>query len=141
MNTWIFQGNPERYDVADLAKVSDGKTETWLVSRHRAEMEIGDIVYFWRSGESEKRGIYAWGSIVGEPEYFENWGWGVSIKYNKRLPNHISSQDVSNGKLLSSHLLFRMPIGTNFRLSVDEANEVRAVVVEQVGESYAPMEV
>jgi hypothetical protein len=65
MNYWIFQGNPTRFDVADRSKVDDGKQETWLVSRYRELMHAGDVVFLWRSGETSRRGIYAWGIMQG----------------------------------------------------------------------------
>lgn len=141
MKAWIFQGKPERYDVADANLVKEGETEVWLASRYHEQMHPGDIVYLWRSGDASKRGVYAWGRIVGEAEYHEDWGWGVPVRYERRLPNHIAADSLRADRRLSEHLLFRMPIGTNFPLEGNEAGALRETVVTASGAQYAPPEV
>lgn len=142
MNRWIFQGVPSRYDVADPEKVKEGKTEIWLASHFRETMEVGDIVYLWRAGEREKskRGLYAWGRIVGEIKHYEGWGWGVSVKYIKRFPRHISPSELNKYPAFTSHLLNRMAIGTNFSVSEDENEAIKKAIRETVGETYLPEE-
>ncbi len=137
MRRWIFQGVPERYDVADRRKVDEGKKETWLVTRYREQMHPGDVVYFWRAGQEEQKGLYAWGTIEGEPKYFQDWGWGVPIIYRKRFPHHLSATDLKQDPLLKQNLLFRMPIGTNFALTDEEASVIERTIVEKIGRDYA----
>lgn len=124
MKKWIFQGVPERYDVADPKKVCEGKEETWLVTRYREQMSTGDKVYFWRAGDKKRRGIYAVGRIEGEPEFHEGWGWGVKIVYEMRLADHIPADELESKPAMKNHLLFKMPIGTNFTLSEEQSNAI-----------------
>lgn len=132
MKNWIFQGVPERYDVADPEKVDVGKEETWLVSRYREEMTPGDKVYLWRAGDKSKRGIYAVGVIEETPEYHEGWGWGVKVEYEKRLQSPISAEVLSHKSSMKDHLLFKMPIGTNFSLTEDQSIEIESEVTANI---------
>ena len=125
MKNWIFQGIPERYDVADPKKVSAGKEETWLVTRYKDEMNPGDTVYLWRAGDKAKRGIYAVGKIESKPEYHEGWGWGVKVEYEKRLTSHIPAEELASKSAMKDHLLFKMPIGTNFSLTEDQSLDIQ----------------
>lgn len=52
--SWIFQGNPDEFDMDKyLMEVDDNIT--WRVKRYKAEICIGDVVYLWRaSGKIEK---------------------------------------------------------------------------------------
>lgn len=138
MTTWIFQGHPRRYDVADPELFAEGRTEVWLVSRYREQMAVGDIVYLWRAGEASGRGLYGWGTIESEPEYHQDWGWGIPVEYAIRFPRHISADVTQADPVLASHLLFRMPTGTNFAVSREEAAALERLVAEQVGRDYAP---
>ena len=66
MRTWIFQGNPDDFDI-------DGYLATrpvelpWLVTRYADEIAVGDRVYIWRtqgSGEKDKAGVIAEAEVV-----------------------------------------------------------------------------
>ena len=49
MQTWIFQANPDRFDIDRF--LDEGPDETlWLVRRQGHQMQIGDQVFIWRSG-------------------------------------------------------------------------------------------
>jgi len=138
VNTWIFQGVPTRYDVAE--KLKEGTEETWLVSRFREEIAVGDIAYLWRAGEQNKRGIYGWGTIIGKPKQYEGWGWGVPIRYEKRFPQHLRARELGSNPDFKEFLLFRMSVGTNFKVTKDEANALNRLIKEKFGKNYAPGE-
>ena len=138
MNTWLFQGVPERYDVSE--KLVEGKLETWLVTRFREDIKPGDIVYFYRAGQKEKRGIYGWGVIQGEPVYFQDWGWGISVLYKKKFSPCLSASELASDPVLSQHLIFRMPVGTNFRVSDEEASALDTLIRQKFSSAYSPRE-
>ena len=48
MQTWIFQGNPNEYDI-DGYLASRPATVSWLVTRYASEVALGDRVYLWRN--------------------------------------------------------------------------------------------
>jgi hypothetical protein len=138
MSTWIFQGVPSRYDVA--LKLQEEKKEVWLATRFREEMAIGDVVYFWRAGEQDKRGLYGWGVIAGEPKYHEGWGWGVPVRYIRRFPQHLAAQELSSDPVFGNHLLFRMAAGTNFEVTEAQARALERLVGRRFGASYTAPE-
>lgn len=72
-NNWLFQANPERYDVfADLA--SGDPIEGWSIVRHRDDIQPGDRAALWVGGP--KAGIYAIGTVTDTPrEEVTGRGW------------------------------------------------------------------
>ena len=133
MTAWIFQAKPERYKLEK--ELREGKRETWLVTRYRAEMTRGDVVFFWRAGNRKERGLYGWGRIIDdEPTYYEGWGWGIGIVYKVRFKHFVCVDDIESEDVLSDNLILRMPIGTNFRVSDDELAQL-SQMIQQRGEN------
>lgn len=63
-HTWIFQTNPKLYNIEGaLQKL---KEIGWAVTRHKAEIQPGDQVFIWRSGEDS--GIVAEGTVTTIPQ-------------------------------------------------------------------------
>jgi hypothetical protein len=137
MNYWIFQGKPERYDVAE--KIKPGATETWVATRYRDEMKIDDIVLFWRSGEPFKRGLYGWGLVASEPKFIDKFGWGITVIYKKKFEHPLNFSEIGALPTFSSHVLFKMPIGTNFKLSEKEFKELNNLIVQLNGQESSPL--
>jgi hypothetical protein len=67
MQTWIFQGNPDEYDI-DGYLASRPSQVVWLVTRYANEIASGDRVYLWRNQGKAKAvaGVIA-EAIVTEP--------------------------------------------------------------------------
>jgi hypothetical protein len=66
MRTWLFQGNPDNFDI-------DGYLATrpvelpWLVTRYADQIAIGDRVYIWRaqgSGQRNNAGVIAEAEVI-----------------------------------------------------------------------------
>jgi len=67
VTAWIFQGNPDRFDLDGyLAAHSE---ISWLTPQHRDSMNLGDTVYIWRNAGRAKAiaGIVAVSVITGLP--------------------------------------------------------------------------
>jgi hypothetical protein len=47
---WVFQGNPNNYDV--IGSLRDGVLKTWQVNQHKKEIKTGDRVVIWLTGEN-----------------------------------------------------------------------------------------
>src|SRR5262249_15041457 len=60
---WIFQANPDTYDVRTA--VRELRQETWTVTAHRDEIVPGDRVYLWEAGP--KGGIVAAAEVLDRP--------------------------------------------------------------------------
>ncbi len=65
MRTWIFQGNPEVFDIEGYLAASSGLI-TWTVARYANQISPGDCAYIWQSGGKDA-GIVAEGTIAESP--------------------------------------------------------------------------
>jgi hypothetical protein len=54
LSTWIFQSNPEFYDIEGAAKALP--IQTWLVNQYKTEIHNGDNVFLWQTGKDA--GVY-----------------------------------------------------------------------------------
>jgi len=136
----IFQAVPERYDLRTSFK--QGLSEGWVASRYRDYMIKGEIIYFWQAGDISHRGLYGWGIIKGLPEADEDGYW-VEVKYgcnflDYKPPIFISSEQLKAQPALSSHLLFRNAIGTNFLLNADQDKAIRSLILKNLGKNWLP---
>ncbi|NOX91321.1 MAG: EVE domain-containing protein [Gammaproteobacteria bacterium] len=137
MRSWIFQGKPERYPLKE--KLVKDNRETWLVSRYKDEISKGDIVLFWSSGNENIRGLYGWGLITqNSVQYYDDWGYGIEVLYKVRFKNHIGINQIRKSGILNNNVLLRMPIGTNFKISVNEYQEL-SNLLQNLGETAPPV--
>lgn len=124
---WLFQSVPKRYDLAK--EMREGAIETWLVTRFMDSIKRGDIVFFWMAGSPDIRGLYGWGKVISEcPQYSKGWGYGVDVKYEKKLTVHIPAGEVKRLPSFADFVLFKTAIGTNFRLSEEQAADLFKLV-------------
>lgn len=68
MTTWIFQANPDHYDID--GRLSAGFPELqFIVTRQAQEMKAGDQVFIWRSQGRDKHlsGLIAETTMIAEP--------------------------------------------------------------------------
>ena len=65
MATWIFQGNPEKFDIDGYLRAGLS-TITWVVRQHRSRVAPGDKVFLWRSGAAA--GVVAECRVVSNVE-------------------------------------------------------------------------
>jgi len=140
--SFIFQAVPKRYDLR--TRMKPGLRVSWLASRYRKQMKKGDIVYFWLGGDPSERGLYGWGIISADaPKLYEGRGYRIEIEYrcnflDRKPPKHVSSEDIRKDPFLNNHLIFRMPVGTNFLLSDEEDQALRAIIARELGEGWSP---
>jgi hypothetical protein len=53
MRAWVFQGNPDDFDL-DAYLLSAPTQFPWLVTRYSNEINPGDHVYIWRTQGKQK---------------------------------------------------------------------------------------
>jgi putative restriction endonuclease len=126
-STWIFQSNPDRYDVVGAVKAN--RRDVWATNQHRNLVGIGDKIYFYQSGNHA--GIYAIGRVVSLPfdrgESFEFGQWAVNIEYEKILQPYVRRQELLSDDILRNEKRGKVKVferyqGTNWPLS-DTASE------------------
>ena len=69
MQTWIFQGNPDQFDL-DAYLATSPTQLPWLVTRYAEQIAVGDRVFIWRTQGSTKKndaGIVAEATVVAPP--------------------------------------------------------------------------
>jgi hypothetical protein len=132
---WIFQANPERYDVLNSLADENLTEDVWLVSRYQNEIHSGHIGLIWMSGK--EGGIYSVVDVVSNPQMMYDseqstkyWTSETDkrqlmlrIKFRHRLKlinNPITRQELKNIPELENMEIFRRPIGTNFKVTNDE---------------------
>lgn len=65
-SVWIFQGNPERYDILNaLSDKEIGNYIHWTVNQHKQKIKKGHLALIWMSGKES--GIYAIARIETDP--------------------------------------------------------------------------
>ncbi len=129
---WIFQGMPERYDLAK--KLIPQESESWPLTRYYGQVKQGDIVYFWRGGR--QAGLYGWGKVSAPPyqetvEDAKDTEWQVNVTYQKRFSKPIPKNDLlaSNQSVkLAGLLILRAPQGTSFKVTTHEAINLNQLI-------------
>ncbi len=86
MNTWIFQGNPQRFNINDYLLEND---EIWwsIRQKHFAdEIKVDDEVFIWRSDGSVRGsgGIVARTIVISTPQEYVNDKESASYWYEER---------------------------------------------------------
>ncbi|HMU44055.1 MAG TPA: HNH endonuclease [Ignavibacteriaceae bacterium] len=158
MNTWIFQGNPDKFNIDEyLTKTKD---IYWSVTqpKHQNEIKVGDLVYIWRAKGSNNAisGIVAFGVVNEESKprgevknklflYDELWKEdfseasqikaGIKLKEIRLSPDEgmITSEVFAQDPTLSQSQLIKTRVGSNFLL-----NETQSLLVEQYWNGLNP---
>jgi hypothetical protein len=160
---WIFQGNPNRYDIDEyLARYS---YIYWSAPTNQNEIAIGDIVYIWRAGS--RSGVIANGIIREQPvvrekvQYPDALGDELWFDQHKELSEVVvgiaivevrltSEEGMIERSLLKTHPVFGKnriitnPVGTIFHLAPEETNALTGLwklgFVDTNVEAYTVME-
>lgn len=131
---WIFQGNPDRYDVMDA--VTNLEECTWTVHQYANKVRPGDMAYIWESGRNA--GVIAIGQVLTKPEpmtrldeeepYFRDASLvgsepapRVRIGIQRVLSAKITRDQFKDHPILSQATILKQPQGTVFPLSPEQA--------------------
>ena len=145
-NYWIFQGNPEIYDINRVMTL--GITTSWLVTRYKNDIKEGDQGYLWKSGDNA--GVVASFEIVKEPseeiEETDQEGWitedkkGGQIRCLIKITNIYPDLPVTRSELLNADFgknisVIKNAAGTNFKISKEEYEKIMQLI-----EGVVPMD-
>lgn len=131
MNSWIFQYNPTAYDLD--SGLRRGLRDWWAMNQNYRDALIGDTVYFLRSGYGSA--VTAMGNIV-RATYARETKYGtftgqravdvaMSMLVEPELPRDTLRQNPQLGTL---PLFTGGGRGTNFKLTVEQADALRGLV-------------
>ena len=143
-NIWIFQVNPDKYDILGFFSNPALKVIHWLVSRYQSEIRKGDTALIWMSGM--RAGIYAIGEVISDPtsmseppEERKYWAsdsafkggrfFGVAIKITRKLINNpIFRYELQAIPELKNLSILKFWQGTNFPVRKDEWKIIRKII-------------
>jgi predicted RNA-binding protein with PUA-like domain/DNA polymerase III delta prime subunit len=100
-NYWLFQGNPNVFDLEKALK--DNALSTWRVNAHKSRITPGDKVILWASGNDG--GCYALAEVVSE--VYEDSVHEDEIQYYK---NGYEEDNYDQVQLQITHNIARHPI-------------------------------
>ncbi len=137
---WIFQGNPEYYDIAGAIASSD--TLTWAVNQYPKQIKKDDRAYIWISGP--KGGIVASGTILCDPEMRESdprdlfirgepLKTGPYLAVDIRIDRKLIENPVPRSLLLSDERtkqleILTYPGATNFRVTKGREEVIESII-------------
>lgn len=156
MTTWIFQGNPNIFDIDAYLKESQGSI-TWLVRQFEADIKAGDFVYLWKSNESKSgtAGIIAKGIILCHPQIIHDDLVGEfdrGLKSNSDEPRveirllktankkqYLKRKWMLEDSILCDLSIIKMASATNFRVTDTQAARLNDLWV-RTGVPYSRLE-
>ncbi len=143
---WIFQANPELYDIdSALRQLPE---VTWSVSKHQEVIAPGDTVFVWKSGpeagilagatvltvpaemEPEQREI----QFVIHPEKFASKQVGVRIRVDEVFSPPLLRSELKADPRLADLSILKFSQGTNFPVTPEEATVIRELLARGPGD-------
>lgn len=138
-NVWIFQANPNRYDILSALADETFVDDVWLVSRYKDSIRYGDIGLIWMSGSDA--GIYAIVDIMSNPQMMYDSGESTSesdqnqlrrrvkIHYKLKLVNYpLLKEELKRIPALQGMEILKIPRGTNFMVTREEWKAIVGVL-------------
>ena len=138
--SWIFQANPDLFDVRGASSKLD--EFTWLVRQHQEQIAAGDRVFLWESGADG--GIVATATIIAAPssmpmgqgeqafvlsaEKFSGNQVRVRLKIDKRLDPVLRRSQILEVPGLRDLSILRQPVGTNFPVTPEQAATIDRLI-------------
>jgi predicted RNA-binding protein with PUA-like domain len=140
---WIFQANPDVYDLARAVKKL--KIDTFLANQHANEIKTGDRVYLWQSGKQS--GIVGLAEVIEEPRprmpQAESLPYvldqskigGEKMRAQLRLLGPVDPPISREGLLslpqFSKLSILTQPNATNFRVTPTEAEAIEELLSKE----------
>jgi hypothetical protein len=87
VKTWIFQGNPDEFDLDGYLASRPGQVP-WLVTRYASEIAVGDRVYIWPNQGAQRAvaGVVAEGIVTAAPAMRDEDPAAVPLLADRRPP-------------------------------------------------------
>jgi hypothetical protein len=144
MSTWIFQANPQQFDLDGYLATGPGEM-LWLAKQNAKEMRIGDQVFLWRAigqGDPKLSGIVAEAWISSLPalrpeaadslSYWRGNGAAPDLRvgldlHRIELRNRFKRSWFDNDPIMSKSGIMTVRTGTNFKLTQEEADRLNAL--------------
>jgi len=145
MTAWIFQCNPNSYDLTGALR--DRAVDYWLVNQYRAEIKSGDTAYLWETGVES--GILAEAKVLSDPEMitqspgdarfsrggkdFSGEKLRVRLQVEKVFGRRLLKTDLITNPILAKLPNIKFANATNFKLTPEQASALSVEVASMVG--------
>ncbi len=147
IGVWLFQANPERYDIISALSDKNLEKQCFLVNQYKDEIKKNHIALIWMSGKDA--GIYAITEIISDPEIRNDFPqeeqyWSdekdkeknllrvvVEIKQNL-IKNPLLKKEMKEVKELENLSIFKFSQGTNFPITDIEWEIIRKKINENL---------
>lgn len=142
-NYWIFQCNPDMFDL--VKALDEYLVDTWTVSTHKDKIKEGDKAIIWMTGEES--GCYALADVMGAPEIIDQSKDDHLWKENRKsdtkvrieITHNFSERPILKSKIADIKSLSSFKggnQGTNFQSSKEEYDTFLSLSQEHHGVSY-----
>jgi hypothetical protein len=132
---WIFQANPNRYDILNALDDEQITEDVWMVNQHKDEIKKSDVGLVWMSGK--EAGIYEVIDILSDPEFLVESPVSASywtdeddklqarlrIRYTHRIKLHhnpVYKNELRSIPGLAGMQILHCARGTNFPVTNEE---------------------
>jgi 5-methylcytosine-specific restriction enzyme B len=145
---WIFQANPEYYDLSGA--IEQLSELTWLTPYYEKEIHKGDTVYLWESGPNA--GVLAVATILTDPEItsqdeseapfahssdkFAGEHLRVRLHVDHVLASRILRRDLLEHPILANLGVIRMAQASIYKVIPQEAEALTLLTDANDGPSY-----
>ena len=147
VNVWVFQANPNRYDVFNALSDPEVQRHHWLVNQNINKIKKGDIALIWMSGK--EAGIYAVAEIASDPSimgespaeekyWLSNEDKGLEklrvVLINKivLINSPVFRNELKAIEELKNLSILRLPQGTNFPVSSAEWYIIKKLIDNKI---------
>jgi hypothetical protein len=117
MADWIFQCNPQGYDLH--AEVAESRDTWWTTPRYRSRIAVGDRVWMSIVGRV-KPGLYYIATVTSptfESDETEFGRWRTDIRYDYRVDPFLSRTELTGAPILEDCRALRGFRGSNQPIS------------------------
>lgn len=141
MAAWLLQSRPDRFNLAGALRAAP-TSMLWLTEKYKNHICISDEVFLWQAigaGKRSESGVWAVGQVIEPPrlrvdegETAEFWAeandaaeerWRTSIRVTE-FKNRVLPRDIVEHSCPAC-VIFRYRQGTDFKLTREEAEEIR----------------
>ncbi|MGJ8744909.1 EVE domain-containing protein [Polaribacter sp.] len=136
-NYWIFQGNPDIYNITNALKAAHLKS--WKVAAHKDKIAIGDKVIIWQTGKNA--GCYALAEVTSEVSVFEEepheqWYYtdksdaSATDRVKIKITDYYADSPISDEDIKGNPCFYDFKAGnqgTNFRSRKDQYEEIKSL--------------
>lgn len=152
MNHWLFQGNPDQFDIDTYLKKAERVYWSVSVKKYQNEISLGDTVYLWRAQGKKKAisGIVAKTTVIeackpkeelDNPTWLYDGLWSPDSKEKSEYKvallvedfrlkpddSMITSREFMSDPVLRESNIIKVRVGSNFPLKDEEVKRIESL--------------